>query len=262
MSTYLWIDLGALIIPLLFSFHPRLRFHRTWSALWPALLAMITLFVPWDAAFTRAGIWGFGQAHINGPYLLGLPVEELLFFICIPYACVFTFHCLRRLGLKDHLGPRSAQITWILGALALMMAMLNPHRAYTASAFGGLGLWLLLLRLWTRPRWLGHAYLSWIVLLVPFFIVNGLLTRGRPEGPVVWYNDAETLGIRLGSIPVEDVAYGLLMFLVVLTVYETLLAWQGRKRIGRSDTFAVTHGPTSHPGPGLDQAQVHGRQSA
>ena len=53
---YLFLDLGGLIIPLLFSFHPRIRLHLHWRALWPALLLVAALFIAWDVMFTSMGV--------------------------------------------------------------------------------------------------------------------------------------------------------------------------------------------------------------
>ena len=223
MSTYLWIDLGAFIVPFLFSFHPRLRFDRTWFALWPALLAMMLIFIPWDSWFTHLGIWGFNEGHLSGITIFGLPLEESLFFICIPYACLFTYHCFRALGVKDYFGPWAGRITWFLVPALLLVIVFFPGKAYTTSAFGALALWLLLLQLWLKPVWLGRAYFAYLILLLPFMIVNGILTGSMLEEAVVWYNDAENLGVRIGTIPVEDVFYGLLMVLVPITFYEALL---------------------------------------
>ncbi len=224
MSTYLWVDLGAFLVPFLFSFHPRLRFDRTWFALWPAIGGMMLLFIPWDAFFTARGIWGFNMEHLSGISLLGLPIEEWLFFICIPYACVFTYHCFRVLGVKDYFGPWATPISYLLIAGSLLIAVFFPGRAYTASAFGLLGVWLVMLRLWSKPKWLGRAYFAYMVLLLPFLVVNGILTGSGLDAPVVWYNDAHNLGIRIGTIPVEDIFYGMLMFLMTVTFYDALLA--------------------------------------
>lgn len=72
---------------------------------------MMLLFIPWDVWFTHLGIWGFNTGHLVGISLLGLPLEEWLFFICIPYACVYTYHCFRALGVKDHSGrPRARSL--------------------------------------------------------------------------------------------------------------------------------------------------------
>ena len=86
MATYLWIDLGAFLIPFLFSFHPRLRFDRTWHALWPAIGCMMLLFIPWDAWFTHLGIWDFNTEHLAGLDLCGLPLDEGLCLLCDPHS--------------------------------------------------------------------------------------------------------------------------------------------------------------------------------
>lgn len=72
----------------------------------------------------------------------------------------------------------------------------------------------------THKTWLSHYYITYLVTLVPFFIVNGVLT----SLPVVSYNNAENFGIRLFSIPVEDTAYLMGMMLIVFMVYEKLKA--------------------------------------
>jgi lycopene cyclase domain-containing protein len=44
-------------------------------------------------------------------------------------------------------------------------------------------------------------------MLVPFFIVNSILTGTFIKDEVVWYNNSEILGIRLLTVPVEDIGY-------------------------------------------------------
>ena len=51
---------------------------------------------------------------------------------------------------------------------------------------------------------------------IPFLIVNGLLT----SIPVVLYNDAENLGIRIYTIPVEDVFYGYALLLGTILIMQ------------------------------------------
>ena len=58
------------------------------------------------------------------------------------------------------------------------------------------------------------------VLLIPFFFVNGILTGSGLQEPVVWYNNAENSGIRLFTIPVEDVFYGFELILLNIFLYE------------------------------------------
>ena len=224
MWTYLWIDLGAFVVPFLFSFHPRMRFDRQWHAAAPAILGMMVLFIPWDAWATSRGIWGFNEEHLVGFTLLGLPIEEWLFFICIPYACLFTYHCFKVLGVKDRLEPYVMAITRTLLAASVLISVFYAHQLYTCINFALLAFLLLMITLWSKPRWMGRAYFTYVVLLIPFLIVNGLLTGTGLERPVVWYDEAHIWGARIATIPVEDVFYGLLMFLLTVVIYEALVA--------------------------------------
>ena len=87
--TYLIVDLATIFIPLLFSFHPKIKFYDQWKSYLPALFISAFLFIAWDILYTYLGVWSFNPNYLSGLYLLNLPMEECLFFICIPYACVF-----------------------------------------------------------------------------------------------------------------------------------------------------------------------------
>ena len=223
MSTYLWVDLATVIVPFFFSFHPRIRFHRQWGALWPAALGMMGLFIPWDALFTSSGIWGFNPEHVLGFSPLGLPIEEWLFFLCIPYACLFTYHCFQVLGVKDHFGRSARGISIVLVLFLISVALFNWQRAYTCTAWTLCALWIMFTAFIQRAPWLGRFYFTYMVLLVPFLVVNGILTGTGLDNEVVWYSDAGILGIRILTIPVEDVFYGMLMVGLTVSLYEAVL---------------------------------------
>ena len=91
---YLLLNLGSLSIPFLFSFHPKLKFYKYWKPLTIGIITSMLIFIPWDIIFTAKGIWGFNDDYFLGTKLFHLPIEEWLFFICIPYACVFTHFAL------------------------------------------------------------------------------------------------------------------------------------------------------------------------
>ena len=68
--------------------------------------------------------------------------------------------------------------------------------------------------------WLGALFKVYAVLLIPFFIVNGILTGTGIEEPIVWYNNDEIIGFRMLTIPVEDTFYGFLLILLNVYFYE------------------------------------------
>ena len=87
---YLWLDLGSLALPLLFSFHPKIKFYKLWPSVLPGILVMASVFIPWDIYFTAEGFWGFNPKYLTGVQWLGLPMEEWLFFLLHPL-CLFVY---------------------------------------------------------------------------------------------------------------------------------------------------------------------------
>ena len=61
---------------------------------------------------------------------------------------------------------------------------------------------------------------TYTVLLLPFFIVNGLLTGTSLESPIVWYDNNENLGTRILTIPVEDIFYGMLLIMLNISLFK------------------------------------------
>lgn len=215
---YLVIDLCSIAIPLLFSFHPKIQLYREWRAVIASIAAVMLVFLPWDIAFTAQGIWGFNPRYLLGKYIVNLPVEEVLFFICIPYSCLFTYFVLQKLIPSSS----SRNLSPVFLALFILLGAISVHRAYTLSATLAASITLVAASKGPLKIDLPRFLKIYAILLVPFFIVNGLLTgAGIPE-EVVWYNDYENTGIRLGTIPADDTIYGFAMILLPVLVFEKL----------------------------------------
>jgi lycopene cyclase domain-containing protein len=225
--TYLLINFYTILVPFIFSFHPKLKFNHTWKAFFPAVILTGMVFITWDMYFTHLGVWGFNERYLTGVRVGNLPLEEVLFFFCIPYACVFTFHCLSLFMSKKYNSKRQMKSTIFIATLLLVVGLLNFNNIYTSSTFLSLAILLLLSHFIWRIRWLNRFYIIYLILLIPFFIVNGILTGAGIEEEVVWYNSEYFLNIRLYTIPVEDIFYGMELILVNLLLYKFLL---NRKR--------------------------------
>ena len=220
MSLYLWLDLLSISVPFLVSFHPRIRLYKEWKSLLIALLITLVPFIIWDIYFTYKGYWGFNEAYLSGFSFLQLPLEEWLFFICIPYACIFTHVSILEIKPSLMLSEKlTKQVSIALLFLFCMVFLFNTDKAYTAvdMIFGFLILgWVY----FKNPILLSSFYITFLFMLIPFFIVNGILTGTGIDGNVVWYNNDQNLGIRLGTIPVEDVVYAFSLILLNLFLYD------------------------------------------
>lgn len=218
--TYLLIDLGSISIPLAFSFHKKLRFHKQWSAAIPAIIVVALAFIIHDLIWTDLGVWGFTPEYLTGYYFFNLPIEEVLFFICIPYACLFTYHCLGVLW-PDKINLLEGKIVlWVLVAALLVVGVIYIDNLYTGPIFIALAVMLLITHFTFKAFKLGRFFVFYAIILVPFLIVNGMLTGTGLETQVVWYNEAEIIGPRILTIPIEDTFYGMLMILGNTIIFE------------------------------------------
>jgi lycopene cyclase domain-containing protein len=219
--TYLLINIFTISYPLFKSFEQKVNMVSRWPALLPAIGITAAIFIIWDALFTAMGVWGFNDSHLIGVKMLGLPLEEWLFFFTVPYACMFIYEVLNYFVKRDVLGGLARPFSIVLAVFLVVMGALHLDKWYTSVTFLSTAAWLGLI-IWRKPDWLGRFYLGYMVSLVPFLMVNGVLTGSFLDEPVVWYNDAENLGLRIATIPVEDSMYMLLMLLMNTTLYEGL----------------------------------------
>jgi len=221
--TYALLLAGSVVIPFSLSFDRKVAFFRHWKSLFPATLITAAIFIAWDIYFTRHNVWWFNKDYVTGFFIAGLPVEEWLFFIIIPYCCIFIYE-VSRAYLNKTWKAFIIPLNVILFIFFLAVTVLNIDRAYTAVNFGiatvMVGLQFILR---THKTYLFYFYIAYALSIIPFLLVNGVLT----SLPVVGYNDEENLGMRLYTIPVEDFAYLVNLLLMNLNLYE----WFKEKRL-------------------------------
>lgn len=204
--------------PLFFSFDSKVQFVKKWKYL-PVPLSVTTVyFVVWDYFFTKHGVWSFNDNYILGHKLFLLPVEEWLFFWIVPFSCVFIYECTSYYIRKDYLTKYARTLHLAILILISIVSVLNFHKAYTSFNFISAAVLMAYIHFILKPSWLGRFYIGYLFSLIPFFLVNGVLT----SLPVVNYHPAENLGIRLFTIPIEDTIYCLLLLMMNVTMYEWL----------------------------------------
>jgi lycopene cyclase domain-containing protein len=219
--TYFLILAASLAGPLALSFDKKVAFYKNWKYLFPAMIIPALLYIVWDFYFTSKGVWSFNEEYIIGVKLYNLPVEEILFFFIVPYCCVFIYACIRSY-FPNLINKKPAHLFLIILAITLLITgIIYFEKYYTGWTFIFTGAVILILYLFRNffKRFDAASFLiSYAICLIPFLIVNGILTAI----PVVIYNDAENLGIRIYTIPFEDAFYGMLLILMNIVLYEKL----------------------------------------
>ena len=65
-------------------------------------------------------------------------------------------------------------------------------------------------------------YFAFLVVLIPFTFVDGVLTGSYTSAPIVIYHPEEFLNLRITSVPLEDYIYGFLMLFSMVSLMEGL----------------------------------------
>ena len=210
----------TVIICFIASFYRRIQFNHYFGAFIKAAILVAIPFIAWDVWFTHQGVWWFSTDYTLGIVIAGLPVEEWLFFICIPFSCVFSYFCIEKFFKLEWLIGFNNLIVFISIIVCSVIALLHSDKIYTLVTAVATILTLIYLHFIARAEWIGKASWVFTILMLGFFPVNGVLTGTGIDTPIVNYHDGDFLGIRMLTIPIEDAVYGYTQFLLVLYFFK------------------------------------------
>ncbi len=203
MNLYLWILVGIAAIPLLLSFDRKVHYVSRWPAVFAAAGVVGVVYIGWDILKTSAGVWDFVERHSGSLRIFGLPLPEILFFVVVPFSCLFIYEVVQVYFKEGRLAiPR--WIWFSTAAALLVLAVIFRSQIYTLTVLLSVAVFFVLTAAF-QPKLLGsrHFWLAMLLTYVPFLVFNGLLTAI----PIVVYNDAENWGVRVYTIPLEDFFY-------------------------------------------------------
>jgi len=215
-AEYLLFNLLLLIPPLVLGRGPDSGMAGRWGDAARSILWMALPFLVWDA-WVAGRHWNFNDSFVLGPRVAGLPLEEILFFFTVPFACLFLW---RSVFAKQ--APRSVpglvrlyRLPWLLApGGVLLFASGRQYTGLTLLALAAVCTWddRAGTRLLLQPRFL--RFLAAVLGLTAIF--NGYLTAR----PVVLYGAQYQLDWRLVTIPIEDFGYGLALVIGVVVGFE------------------------------------------
>ena len=219
MSLYAWVILLSFAGPFALSFDKKVSFYKEWAFVFIAALIVALPFLIWDELYTQWGVWGFNADYLLKIYIGRLPLEEVLFFIVIPYNFIFLLKVVQAYfpnRNKKRIAPVFAFI--FLTTSGLWMLLYGANYYTFLATFLSATLTILL----RNRKWYQDFMWTYLLCLIPFFIVNGILTGAFTDEPIVWYSAKHIIGWRMISIPFEDLYYNYALLLPLTWLYFSL----------------------------------------
>lgn len=220
---YVCVNLGCLFVPFLYSFSKHFPFYKYGYVFFLSATLVAVPFLVWDEIFTNLGVWGFDSKYLVGVFFGHLPLEEILFFYCIPFACVFSYFAIKKIFKKNLLFPFQNLFTLFFLLISLLFIVFSKGRLY--PLFTGIFTFVFLLWAFYKKINLSYVYGTYFFVYPFFFISNGILTGSFLESPIVWYDDTQNFFIRIGTIPIEDSLYGFLLIAMNILCFEKIAKW-------------------------------------
>ncbi len=215
---YLLFNLIVITGPVLASFDTRTHFVSQWPRALAAALVILPPFVIWDILVTDRH-WWFNPSYTIDSRLLGLPPGEWLFFLTVPFACLFVWEILP-LRSEARTAPNNGPIiAAVVILLTIGVALLLLLREYSALVCFAAALCLLLDRMLKTNLIVRRKSLLFGGILIVFILIFNTYLTARP---LVLYGETYQLGLRIGTIPIEDFVYGLAHIFSCVIIYERL----------------------------------------
>lgn len=215
MSTYLLIDFLIIILPLIVSFFPIYSYYKKFPYILFSIFAGGLFFVAWDVIATMRGDWSFNPEYVMGITCAGLPLEEVLFFIFVPYSLLLLYEQ-AAFTFKDRTVPWKQRAGYAAGMILILVSFLFIGKNYTFMAIFSAGIVILGVSLFYSGIMVRLAFWAY---LIPGFLLFILFNYFLTSLPVVIYNPSAVSGIRFLTIPIEDFFYNFTMMSGYLVFY-------------------------------------------
>ncbi|MBN2030590.1 lycopene cyclase domain-containing protein [bacterium] len=215
---YLIFNIIVLTGPLVFSHDRKVRFVDYWTKAFISITMVMIPFLIWDIEVS--GIhWHFNEKYTLPVRIWGLPLEEILFFISVPFACLFIWQIMVTEKQTTFFNNQIVLYIIALAGCFLSFLAMSTGKLYTSIACFTLVLTIFLDRiLKTHLLSQKRTYLYLIIITGLIFVFNGYLTTR----PVVLYESNYLTNIRIGTVPIEDFGYGYALILLCTVLFEKL----------------------------------------
>jgi len=207
------------------AFFGSLKCCYIWNHLKQMLIAIVIPAIPfllWDAIVTGAH-WHFNSNYVSGIKIINLPIEEIIFFTTVPFACLFTWEMIIRRAKEKQIDMQWLRLLLYV-ALPAGIYFFSIGKQYTGLTLCFIFLANLVDQLLESNLLFDKRFYFYLLLIVIFTLIfNGYLTWR----PVVTYGVDYQLDFRIITIPVEDFFYGISLLWMNTSLYIYLIRKNG-----------------------------------
>ena len=220
---YLIFNLIVLSGPLFFGSLKRFYFFNYLSKAIPSILIAAIPFIIWDIAVTDRH-WFFADEYTIGFRIFKLPFEEIMFFITVPYACLFTWQMVKKHSVPIKIFETSISNNFINIFITILfifsIGAFYFGKEYTTLAGLFFIVSILFDRVWGASILTNHKFFFFFILISLFTLLfNGYLTWR----PIVTYDEIYQLGFRIFTIPIEDFFFGYALLIIATSLFEKMI---------------------------------------
>jgi lycopene cyclase domain-containing protein len=227
MSTYILLNAGIILIPLLFSFEKKLKFYRKLPDIAVSIFITGTVYIIWDIYAAGESHWSFNPDYVSDIKIYGLPLGEILFFITVPYAMLFLYETfLFYFGSRFSSKLNLSKYSVLLSLPFIGAAIIFSGQPYTFIVLLACAVFFIISSYYSSQINSMHYWIFITFSFLPFIIVNYILTAL----PVVLYDPAAIWGHRFISIPLEDFFYSFSLISFYILVFKSSESLRLKKR--------------------------------
>lgn len=220
---YLIFNIIVISGPLFFGSLKRFYFLNYLPKAIPSIIIAAIPFIIWDISVTNRH-WFFADEYTIGFQIFHLPIEEIMFFFTVPFACLFTWEMVKKHSIPFKLLEKSISENAIniFSALLFVFSIVTYFygKEYTSIAGMLFVASVLIDKIWGALILTNKKFLFFFILVSFFTLVfNGYLTWR----PIVTYDEIYQLDFRIFTIPIEDFFFGYALLIIATTIFEKKL---------------------------------------
>ena len=217
---YLIFNIIVISGPLFFGSLKRFYFINNLTKAIPSIIIAAIPFIVWDISVTNRH-WFFADKYTIGFRIFHLPIEEIMFFFTVPFACLFTWEMVKKHSLPFKLIEKSISENAIniFSAIFFVFSIVTYFYSKEYTALAGLFFVasVLIDKIWGASILTNKKFLFFFILVSFFtFVFNGYLTWR----PIVTYDEFYQLDFRIFTIPIEDFFFGYALLIITTTIFE------------------------------------------